>query len=156
MNLAYLKSPPGAETIAVSGAFKAQVDRVWRAWTVPEQLIRWFGPPDGVQGYEADVRVGGRWRVAYVADDLPNAIEGEYVVVEENARLTFTWRHVRELPDGETATSPVSTVSVVFREIEGATEISLTHAGIQAEGSRTSISNGWDACFAGLGRLLAG
>ena len=113
MNLAYLQSTPSDETISVEGAFRAPVDRVWRAWTVPEQFIRWFGAEAGTKDMQADVRVGGRWRLGFKVDDAPNALEGEYLVVEENARLVFPWRHVRELADGDRDATPVSTVSVV-------------------------------------------
>ena len=152
MNLAYLKSDPAEGAIAVSGAFPAPVDRVWRAWTVPEQFIRWFGREGGAKEFEADVRVGGRWRLEFDMGDAPNALEGEYLVVEENARLVFTWTHVRETPEGETVSSPQSTVSVIFRQIEGGTELSLTHTGVQTLDARQGISHGWDACFV---RLLA-
>ncbi len=45
---------------------------VWRAWTEPEQLARWWGPPGLTPRLEAitmDVRPGGTFRLSLVNDE---------------------------------------------------------------------------------------
>jgi uncharacterized protein YndB with AHSA1/START domain len=49
--------------IVVSRVFAAPREKVWRAWTDPAQVVRWWGP----RGFtttieEMDVRPGGTWR----------------------------------------------------------------------------------------------
>lgn len=157
MTEAYLKSPPGAETIVVEGAFRASVDKVWRAWTEPDRMIRWFGENvEDFSSVDVDLRVGGRWRCEMSRSSAKSErIEGEYLVVERHARLVFTWSHVRELASGDVEATPQSTVSVTFRTIEGGTEVALRHENIQTEGGRKGVSNGWNNCFARLAGLVA-
>jgi uncharacterized protein YndB with AHSA1/START domain len=51
-------------TLRLTRTFRAPRDTVFQAWTDPEELKRWWGPP----GYatpvvELDLRVGGRYRI---------------------------------------------------------------------------------------------
>lgn len=156
MNQHFLTSEPGAKTIEVSGAFPHPVERIWRAWTEADQLKHWFGAdgPD-FASMEVDVRVGGRWRFVLGGEDATSALEGEYLVVEPNHRLVFTWSHVQETPDGLQAT-PKSQVSVTFRQVEGGAEIDLRHERIQTIGARANVSYGWTASFTRLSSALGG
>lgn len=43
MTLPFLKSALGTEPVVVEGIFAASVERVYRAWTEPEELKAWFG-----------------------------------------------------------------------------------------------------------------
>lgn len=49
-------------SIALSRLIAAPVDKVWRCWTDPSLLPRWFGP-DGFacQTHDIDLREGGHW-----------------------------------------------------------------------------------------------
>ncbi|UXI66446.1 SRPBCC family protein [Tahibacter amnicola] len=68
------------------------VERVWAAWTVPDQLKRWFTPaPWSTVDAELDLRPGGMFRTVMRSpegQDFPSA--GCYLEVIENKRLTFT------------------------------------------------------------------
>ena len=48
----------------------AAPDKVWRCWTDPDLLPRWFGP-DGFSCHtkEIDLTVGGQWRFDMIAPD---------------------------------------------------------------------------------------
>ena len=138
----FLQSAPGDAVIRAEGAFRASVEKAWAAWTEAERLKRWFGADAAdFERMQVDVRVGGRWRFD-IPGDPPSRLEGEYIVVEENARLVFSWRHVA----GETAT-PTSQVSVDFRATEGGCVVSLRHEGIQTESGRSGVSHGWRNSF---------
>ncbi|MEZ5827015.1 MAG: SRPBCC domain-containing protein [Hyphomicrobiales bacterium] len=41
-----------ASKFVISRTFNAPLDRVWKAWTEPEQMAQWWGP----KGFEADVK----------------------------------------------------------------------------------------------------
>lgn len=94
MNLAFLKSDPGADqVIEVEGVIGAPVARVWQAWTDPADLKQWFGREAGsVTKADADVRVGGRWCFHFSDSDEGGRLEGEYLTVEPEQCLAFTWR----------------------------------------------------------------
>ena len=56
--------------IVLSRVIAAPRERVFAAWTDPQQITQWFGP-DGfnVESLECDIRAGGRWRFVYTAPD---------------------------------------------------------------------------------------
>lgn len=65
---------------------------VWRAWTEPEILRRWFAPrPWTTPRAELDLRPGGACTVV-MADEAGNEYPnpGVYLEVVENERLVFT------------------------------------------------------------------
>jgi uncharacterized protein YndB with AHSA1/START domain len=95
--------------IEITRIFEAPREAVWRAWTRPEELLRWWGKrgwtaqPDTVV---MDVRPGGAFRVVTVNDgdgrEMVN--EGVYEEVVEPERLTFGGSAVTftDLGDGRT------------------------------------------------------
>ena len=148
----FLKSDLGAEPVVVEGLFRAPLARVYRAWTEPAALAKWFGLEAGcVQSAEIDLRIGGRWCVVMGADSL----EGRYITIEPEERLVFSWRHVREGTDGGREETPESTVTVTFRAEGAATRLILRHAGIQRLAGRQGVGQGWNASFAHLRDWLA-
>ncbi|GAA1055763.1 activator of HSP90 ATPase [Agromyces luteolus] len=77
--------------------FDAPVERVWRAWTEPEDLRAWWGP-QGFTGTraEADVRAGGRILVTMRAPDEWGGFEqhSRWDITEASAphRLRYVFR----------------------------------------------------------------
>ena len=67
-------------------------ERIWAAWTVPEQLMKWFTPvPWRTVECEIDLRPGGIFRTVMRSpegEDFPNV--GCYLEVVPNRRLTWT------------------------------------------------------------------
>jgi uncharacterized protein YndB with AHSA1/START domain len=70
----------------VSRAIPADLDRVWRAWTVPDDYGDWFGAVPG--SVELDVRPGGEWRLR-LGDE---AMSGSYLDVVPRERLVMSTR----------------------------------------------------------------
>ena len=60
-----------SQEITISRVFDAPRELVWRAWTEPEQLARWWGPAGWTNRLETitmDVQPGGTFRVTSVSD----------------------------------------------------------------------------------------
>ena len=79
-------------SLTVRRTYDAPPERVWRAFTDPEQVDRWWGP-DGFSTTtdEMDVRAGGHWRFVMVGpngDEFQNRVA--YEEVEEPGRLVYT------------------------------------------------------------------
>lgn len=56
--------------IVLCRVIDAPRERVFAAWTDPEQLRLWFGPAGfKTETLECDIRPGGRWRFIYTAPD---------------------------------------------------------------------------------------
>ncbi len=64
--------------IIISRLIHAPRERVWDAWTIPEQLEKWWGPNGfTVTTKEIDIREGGEWRFTMHGPDgrdYPNNI----------------------------------------------------------------------------------
>ena len=102
--------------------FDAPVERVWRAWTDPQALMRWFGPAETrrVLRAETDVRVGGAYQVGFSTEDgLEHHASGYYREVEPLRRLVFTWAW-RDTP------AEVSMITLEFTSADGGTELHFT------------------------------
>ncbi len=103
--------------ILQSRVFNAPRALVWRAWTEPDHVARWWGP-DGFSttNHEMDVRPGGTWRFIMHGwgRDYPNRIDYDEVVPLE--RLAY--RH----GDGETEHFKVT---VLFEDLDGATRVTM-------------------------------
>ena len=128
---------------------KANVRRVFDAWTQPEQLRAWWGPrPVTCAGAEVDLRVGGSIRIV---NAIPGGgvvtIHGEFRVVDPPHKLVYTWR----MDDGA---GESSLVTVTFEPRGDATEVVVVHEDIPSEPVRESHESGWRGCLDGLERAF--
>ena len=130
------------ETLEIRRTFNAPRQRVYDAWTKADQMKKWVGPgPMEAVVAEADVRVGGKYRIHL---RNPNGTEhraiGEYRVVDPPKKVVYTWTW-------ETMPDVVDTiVTVEFHERGNKTEIALRHDGLTAE-QKKPHEDGWIACL---------
>ncbi len=94
---------PTDEQILITREFDAPRELVWKAWTTPELVKRWWSGGRGeVTLAEIDLRVGGRWR--YVMTTAEGGFEvgfhGEYREIVPNERLVST-EVFEGMPEGE-------------------------------------------------------
>ena len=128
-------------------------EKVWRAWTDPEALKRWWGPggPEAVSVVQLDLRVGGRFRIVFggpKGDD--HEVQGTYREVVPNRKLAFTWTWPRTTPERE------SLVTILFKPDGGGTELDFVHAQHFDEAVRDGHLRGWSEAFVKLERFLQG
>jgi uncharacterized protein YndB with AHSA1/START domain len=72
----------------------ASVNELYAAWTEPMIMKRWLATV-----VEADVRVGGKFRIEnHEKDGTVNAFTGEYRVLEPGKRIVQTFHHVSAKP----------------------------------------------------------
>lgn len=140
-----------AERLVMTRRFKAPVERVYAAWTDPEQMKRWFAPGDmSVPEASADVRRGGRYRVRMAGGEDGcefHTTGGVYREVIVNERLVFTWQW--EGSDLETL------VTLEFESLSAnETQLTLTHEGFDSGDTRDKHGQGWDGCLANLERFV--
>ena len=138
------------ETIEILHRFRAPREAVWRAWTDPDVVARWWGSdPDGtVTAASLDVTVGGRFAVSFHdTTGEAHTSEGVYLHVEPPAALGFTWSWVSE--PGNT-----SRVSVGLTADGDATEMRFVHGELRGT-SAHDYADGWRRTFAKLDRVLA-
>jgi uncharacterized protein YndB with AHSA1/START domain len=93
---------PTDETIQITREFDAPKHLVYKAWTTPELVKRWWHANRGEMTVaEIDLRVGGTWRyVSVTPDGFEVAFHGEYRELVPDERIVST--EVYEgFPDGE-------------------------------------------------------
>ena len=93
---------PADEQILIVRDFDAPKELVYKAWTTPELVRRWWHANRGeMTTCEIDLRVGGGWRYVMVTPDgFEVGFHGEYREIVPNERLVST--EVYEgMPDGE-------------------------------------------------------
>jgi uncharacterized protein YndB with AHSA1/START domain len=83
-----------AREITITRVYDAPRELVWRAWTEPERLARWWGPPGwstDAADVRMDVRAGGVFRVTSVSaeDGSEMTVDGVYREVDEPGRLVL-------------------------------------------------------------------
>ena len=111
--------------VLLSVEITAPPDRVFKALTDTEDVLRWWKAPGTSQitRWESDTRVGGKWHAAGVAPDgKTHNMHGEYIVVEPPHRLVLTWNPSWDLPH-------TTQVTYTLEAIEGGTLLTLRHEG---------------------------
>ncbi len=114
---------PTDTQIMITRDFDAPKHLVYKAFTTPELIKRWWSGDRGkVTSVEVDLKVGGKWRYVMVAHGgLEVAFHGEYRDVVPNERLVST--EVYEgLPDPEAAAALDTNT---FTERNGRTTITI-------------------------------
>jgi uncharacterized protein YndB with AHSA1/START domain len=73
--------------LKITREFQAPRELVWEAWTNPEHLVHWWGPPGSTYTiHEMNVKTGGLWRfIMHVpgGHDFPNRILYKEVIKPE-------------------------------------------------------------------------
>jgi uncharacterized protein YndB with AHSA1/START domain len=113
---------PTDEQIRITREFDAPRYLVYKAWTTPELVERWWHAGRGrVTSIEIDLRVGGTWRYAMVTPDgFEVAFHGEYLEIVPEERIVSTEVYESEpTPAGETLTA------VTFAEYDGRTAVTM-------------------------------
>ena len=129
-------------------------EKVWRAWTDPQALAKWWGPgkpgaPEPVSLAEMDVRVGGRFRIIFGGPQgTEHECAGEYREVVANRKLVFSWCWPRTTPER------VSQVTILFQPAGGGTDLKFIHEQFFNEAVRDGHQRGWSESLAKLDVFL--
>ena len=118
--------PTDATELVLRHTYDAPLERVYSAWTDPEQLKRWLRPTDEIEAVlaEVDLRIGGVYRLGYQVPGVAgeHVVAGTYREIVANEKLVFTWQWESH-PDFQ---GEETLVTVEFDEVDGQTEVTLT------------------------------
>jgi uncharacterized protein YndB with AHSA1/START domain len=83
---------PGDTQILITREFDAPRHLVYRAWTEPGLVARWWSGDRGkVTSIESDLRAGGTWRYVMTANGgFEVAFHGEFLEIEPGERIVRT------------------------------------------------------------------
>jgi uncharacterized protein YndB with AHSA1/START domain len=140
-------------SLTLTRRLRAQPEKVYAAWSEPENLVKWFAlsqaKPGSMQA-NLDVRVGGRYRISFNDDKTGEYFEvgGIYREVVPNERLQFTWAW-HSTPERE------SLVTVQVKPDAVGTLLTFHHEQFADEKARDSHRQGWSKFFDYLEQSVA-
>lgn len=139
-------------TIVIERTFAAPPERVFRAWTDPATLTKWWGPEGyTTPEYKMDVRPGGQYRTTMVGPaGESHTCSGMYREVVPAKRLVFTWAWEENGKRGHE-----TEVTVTFEPAAGGTKMRFVQAVFDSMEQRDNHNQGWESSFNDLARVLA-
>ncbi|MBS0488445.1 MULTISPECIES: SRPBCC family protein [unclassified Phenylobacterium] len=130
------------DELLIERIFDAPPDLVFRVWTSPEHLMRWWGPKDFVTVvFDQDFRVGGAYRACIRdASGGDHWMTGTYREIVDGQKIVMSFRW----EDG--AWGVDNTVTVMFAALAGGRTLFRFHqAPFASLEARDSHTQGWSS-----------
>jgi uncharacterized protein YndB with AHSA1/START domain len=137
------------DTVFITRLFNAGIGILWKTWTEPELILKWFGSDPEGTGISArmDVQPGGEFEIGFRnSDGTVFYCHGIYSFVEAPRELRFSWEWKNE-------PGVISQVSVSFSPAQGATMMEFIHSGVGTK-SAHNYKMGWNSTFEKLEKIL--
>jgi len=136
-------------------------EKVFKAWSDPKQLVKWWGPNGFTTPVcEMDFRVGGKTRFCMRSPDGQEIwCGGVYKEIVENERIVCTDYFTD--PEGNVVSPegygmsdwPVETIiEINFEDLDGRTRLTVRHYPVAPSKDRENANEGWSQT---LDRLVA-
>jgi len=142
----------GELTLEAKRVLPAAPAVVFRAFSAPNELAKWWGPEGfTAPSLEFDPRVGDSYRIEMQPPEGdPFYLTGEFREVEPPARLAYTF--VWEDPDPDDVET---LVELSFRDLGESTEVVFTQGPFKTEARLALHRDGWGDSFDKLERLIS-
>ena len=137
------------DPVVITKLISAPVGEVWKAWTDPGAVLKWYGSDPNGWGVSStlDVRAGGAYEICFSnSDGSEHTCRGVFLEVREPEQLIFNWEWKSE-------PGVVSTVKVVLAPEGTGTRMHFEHSGV-GDKSAHDYYYGWEGAFAKLEKLL--
>jgi uncharacterized protein YndB with AHSA1/START domain len=145
---------PEERVLVITRIFDAPRDLVWKAWTEPERMVRWFGPRGFTSTVlKTDFRTGGAYHFHMRSPEgNDHWLQGIYHEIVEPERLvsTFAWADAEGKP-----TRPETLLTVSLAEHGGKTKLTLHQAVFESVTARDLHNEGWTSSLDRLTEYLA-
>jgi uncharacterized protein YndB with AHSA1/START domain len=143
------------QEVAITRVFDAPRERVFRAWTDPDDIAQWYGPEhfDAPREWiHIDLRVGGRYEITMVQRDGGREFAIGYEILELVEPELIV---LRSDPMPEVGMHEPTFVRVEFHDHGAKTRMTLSDGPLPPEG-RGPAEAGYIAAFDKLATLVAG
>lgn len=142
-------TPAAAHELVLTRLIDASPEVLYRCWTDPELMVRWFAPaPWSTPRAESDPRPGGRSLIVMAdpeGNEFPNA--GIYLEVVPNRRIVTTDAYTEGWVPSE---KPFMTTIIEFTPEDGKTRYTATARHWSAEDKaaheQMGFHEGWGQC----------
>lgn len=146
---------PAEREVLITRVFEASRERVFKAWTDPDEVAVWYGPEHMEAPRERihiDPRVGGRWEVTMVPRGGGREMPIGYEIVELVAPELIV---LRSDPMPEMGMHAAVVLRVEFHDHGDKTRMTLSDGPYPREAS-THAETGWGGALDKLTALIAG
>jgi uncharacterized protein YndB with AHSA1/START domain len=139
-------------SVTIEREYDAPIERVFKAWTEPDQIRQWFHHAENsrVASAEAEASVGGKYRITVDNDDYTMVMFGAYTIVDPPKTLEFTF-----LWEESSMEKAETLVRVDLEPIGNRTRLKLTHSRLSSEESSQAHGQGWDGVLNSLSTYLS-
>lgn len=154
-----------AKQLDFERSYPAPIATVWRAWTEPDLVRRWWGPEHtSVTDCEIDLRVGGTIHIVMEADEGMGKyrgtrwpMTGTFTAIDEHTSLSYD---ARSWTEGEEAGTTIEHANHVTLTDNGTTTtvhltVAITKIGPKAKMAAFGMKWGYKAYLDKLDKLLA-
>jgi len=135
--------------LQIDQEFNVPVSKLFKAWSNPEVVKKWFAPGDmSVPEASLELKEGGQYRfVMQEPEGEQHIIGGTYLEIVENEKLSFSWQW-----EG----APHATrVDVHFSDIDGMrSRLTLLHSEFEDQETCDKHEMGWNGCLANLQKRI--
>lgn len=159
------KTEPAEQGLLITRIFDAPRELVWKAWTEPEPMMRWWGPKGFTSpACNIDLRVGGVYLYCMRSPEGRDYWStGVYREIVEPERIVCTDSFADEKGNVVPATHygmpddiPLEMlVTVTFEDLDGKTRMTLRHEGLPTGEMSDGAQQGWSESFDKLAEALA-
>jgi uncharacterized protein YndB with AHSA1/START domain len=150
--------------LVITRVLDAPVEQVWKAWTEPEQIKKWWGPKQfTAPSIETDLRVGGKYLYCMRGPDGQDYWStGTYREIVPHERIMVTDSFADEQGNvvpgshyGMGDDFPLEMeITVTFEEQDGKTKLTLRHVGMPAGEMGEQAEAGWNESLDKLAESL--
>jgi len=154
--------------LVVTRVIDAPREAVWKAWTEPEQVRKWWGPKGfTAPTIEGELKVGGRYLYCMRSPEGRDYWStGTYKEIVEPERIVATDSFADEkgnpvpasyygMPEADEVPME-TTIEVSFEELEeGKTRLTIKHVGMPAGTTSDMAGQGWNESLDKLAAALA-
>ena len=146
-------------SLTIKRRFNAPPAKVFRAWTDPAAIKRWFVHHANVHWERdptVDLFVNGTFQWSVISDATPAqpfAFHGSFLTIAPPNALAFTWEW-QLLPIEGVNGAGNTLVTIELVQKGAVTDLALTQRGLPSEAARVAHERGWARCFDGIQLLL--
>jgi uncharacterized protein YndB with AHSA1/START domain len=164
MKPALQTTPKERTSLTVSQWIKASPERIYAAFTTPEEMSRWFGPKMAARPpqVEAVAQPDGAYRIVTErTDGTKSIVYGKYRELVPGKKISFTWGWEAGHGCSGGTPSPMephsdeSVVTIVLSEKNGGTDVTITHERLPDTQSTELHTGGWTTCLQNLAALVS-
>ena len=151
-------------TLTMERVFDAPVEKVWAAWSRPEEIAKWWGPKDfGSEGNKIDFQVGGKSVLCMVSPDGQKMYSGgTYKEIVKHQKIVTTdsfmdaeGNIISAKEYGMAVDFPKELViTITFEALGDKTKLTIQHVGLPVGEDADMAEAGWNESLDKLAESL--